>query len=378
MQDAFDRSFMASSPKNYFPSAVGEFAKEVFSNPLLEDFRQITADQGKEALVPLVETRIVVASELEVAVLLISSYVKVIPSLSHIIEECDKIKKNRPQDNLGVFDLCEKLRKACFIISSDQHWNRHRDHSEILKKLVKLDDVNNIIKYVFAPSMHKLSRETELFERNEKASLYYSVYHLSQLNACYDLNTRPNKIQGFSDDNNHEFAEFLSLKAVGFDQALEEQKSEASASLGFDIEESKTHLHRVWKFIKPIILSQKTENINQEDSYDGATGIFIYKGKKIEFINSRLSGKILGLLHPNGKLIDYISEEDVYYGAMKDEADPEWYCLDKDDLRKIKRKIYQSCTNINTRLATDYDKENKQYFLKVKNNGIRPNCNSSK
>ena len=378
VRNVYDRSLLALSPKIFFPIAAGEFAKGVYANPLFEYVRQILANIGKEDFARLRECKMIVLNELEKSIQLIFSYEKKVPILSSLIEEHVNIKKQCSKDSYElIFCLEHMLKKACRRLLFDKSGNIFRqpyDHTEILKKIVKLDDKNNIIEFIFAPSLSEYYQEMEVVERNRKVVPYNSYTYLTELHLFYDIKNRSSRIQALEPS----VAEHLSLKAKNFDQALEEERPEVSRALGFDTEECKIHMHRILEFLKSGRFSQKTKNGDQEDSYDEATGILIRNGKQTEFINSQLPSKILSLLHPNGKLIDFISDEDIYYGAIKEEADPEWYQLDKEDIRKNKRLIYQACRTINKSVANDYDKENKQKFLKLKGNIVSPNRNSLK
>lgn len=210
---------------------------------------------------------------------------------------------------------------------------------------MKLDNNGNITGYIFAPSLDKWHQEMTFFERHKKDALYYSFHHLIQLNLYYDIKSRPNKIQGFYDNNHHSAVHYLSTDAKKFDQALEEQKCDAALSLGFDVKECKVHMHRVWKFIQHI-LTHNVDTIKQKNSYDEATGELINNGISIKFTRSKLPSIILSLLYPNGKpTSNNISFEDVYYQGIKTDADPEWYDLTQDEITKINHKIYKRALN---------------------------------
>ncbi len=96
MQSAYDRSVMASAPRNYLPCAIGEFAKELAINPLLEDIRQTILNIGKKALEDPTTAKIATLDEFEKSIQLIYSYEKTVPALSFIIEEINKVKKKLP------------------------------------------------------------------------------------------------------------------------------------------------------------------------------------------------------------------------------------------------------------------------------------------
>ena len=248
MQGAYDRTLIASSPKNYLPAAIDEFAKELVSNPLLEDTRQVIQAVGQQALVQVVEAKIETLNEMHHAIQIFSSYYnelngasevllshkEIILALSYILKECDKVKHQYPEMSFGaVFTLNRMLQKACDIFL----WDRSQDHSERLKQLVKLDAKKNIIEYIFALSIVKLNREMEIFERDKKSSLYNSFAYLIQLNDYYDLENYLGREQAFS--NHYLAASYFYAKAKDFSVALEEQESKDAIELGFDIEECK-------------------------------------------------------------------------------------------------------------------------------------------
>lgn len=373
MQSAYDQSLISSSPTNYFPLAIGEFAKELASNPFLENIRKDIENMGKEAIVRLVDLRTKINDALEEITQLICFYEKIIPALSYIIEEYDNLKKRCPKNtHIFIYDLIPILKKAVSFILLE----RSQDHSEILKKLVKLDEKNTIIKYIFASTLSQYLQEVEIFQRDKKTSLYYSFHYLIKLHLFYDLKARPNKIQWFLDNNHHIAAAYLNCNAKNFDRVLEEKDAQEAAALGYDVEECKIHMTRSWEYIKPRLFSQKIVIEEQEDSYDGATGIFIVNNRPIEFTRHALRGQILENLFPGGKRIKERMPFDILYDAIITQENCTvwskfysklWDKLSQDERAVIKKDIYNACDGINARIDEEAEIED---YLKVENTTV--------
>jgi len=367
MQGAYERSLLALKPNNYFPS-VSEFAKELATNPLLEDERLTIAQMGKQALVPLIEAKVSTLAEFEVAIQTLLSYKKIIPLLSDIIDECENIKRIYPQNSHDLISaLYPKITRACSLVLLDNTAN----HTDILKQLVERDAKDKIIKYIFAPSLVKWYQEMEVYERTEKTNLHHSCNYLIKLHLFHDLRTRSKRIQGFSQGDYRAISHQLNSDAKDFDQALKEQKPDTATTLGFDMDEYKTHVHRIWEFLKPRLLSKKNKVVDQEDSYDGTTGMLIRNNILIPFQKNDLPAKILGLLYPAGTSAPKpISFENIYDDAIKTKADLEWFELSTSEQKPINRKIYGACRTINARAMTEDEKRNKQKFVSPDNTTV--------
>lgn len=369
MQGAYDRSLIALSPKNYMPAA-SEFAKELATSPILENDRHVVANMGREALIPLVEIKVKVLSEIEIAIALIEGYQAVIPILFIGIEEIHKIKNRCPANSLELIcDMYEIIRQMCNLIKHDHPTK----HAQILKKLIRLTKGNNIIEYIFSPSFSIMHQEIKNFDRDRKSSLYNSFAYLIRFYLFYDLKSRSNKIQGFLQSNHHSAAYYLSLDAEGFDKVMEESQSDEKS---FDIEECRIHMHRVWEFIRSQLLTQKIVVLEkQKDSYDGAIGLLKIGNLPITFERQGLRSKILEVLFPNGTPIQEPIPFDVVYDAIvidensaiwsKFDNKP-WDSLDSEDRKKINKNIYDTCTGINTRIEQETESKIKDY-IKVEN-----------
>jgi len=225
---------------------------------------------------------------------------------------------------------------------------------EILAKLAKYNDKDEIIESIFAPSLPTYYKTMEILERELKSALYNSVCYLELLYSAYDLRRLSNRLQYFLDSNHPPAAALLNLKAQKIRQILEGE-TDSTTSSEFNVEECKVNLDRVWIFIKQILLSSETQNVNQNhslqvDSYDDKNGILVKDNKSLKFQRESLRGKIMGLLHPDGKpSYEPVSFEDIYYGAIKGSADPEWYDLTSEEIKRNNDKIYEACDGINER-----------------------------
>jgi hypothetical protein len=371
MQGAYDRSLIVASlsPKNYFPIAIGEFAKELATNPLLEDIRQKIADVGKIDFDQYIQSKAAVSQELNDTLLLLKSNKAAVAVIGSYIAECDQLKAQCPPKSA---EEVTGLRQILMRAISDLMRDRNHDHREILAHLVVVDEKGKITGYIFVPSWSKFNQAMKILQRNSKACVWNSCnYLIQQFALFYDVEGRNSKINGFLLNNHPSAVQYLKTEANNFDLALERVKREEAILLGFDTEECKVHLHRVWEFIKPLLLITQSKNAVREDGYDEKTGILVRDNRSIIFQKGGLPDKILSLLHPNGApSSNSIPFEDIYYEAIKIETDPEWFELNTDEIMVVNRKIYSACHTINDRATNAEEQLKKQKFISPNNTSV--------
>jgi len=79
LQNMHSRSLIPSNPKYYIPVAIGEFTKELFTNPLLEEAIQTILDKGEEAFMSFQKAKVAVLKELHATIQSLFSYKDVVP-----------------------------------------------------------------------------------------------------------------------------------------------------------------------------------------------------------------------------------------------------------------------------------------------------------
>jgi len=378
MQQAYDRSFIVSSNlKAFLSSALGEFSKELATNPLplLENVRNEIAGIGKKNLMPITDVKITVLSELDATIQLLTTHKETIPALRYYIQECEDAKKRCPENSNAMIHLLEPIfQKVVAFFLCD----RSADHSKLLAALVELDNEGKIIKYIFAPSLYAWHEEGQIWERNNTSSIEQSLGRLIYLYSLYDLKARQNMIQHFAQENNQLAVHYICLDAEKLDAALEGRTQKDAIALGFDIEEIKVNMSRVWDFIKPQLLSDEVkqaipEDTHQEDTYDGTTGILKIMGIPIQFQRHGLRGQIMENLFPGSKPVPIVF--DVLYDEIINQqlcaiwskfGNKKWDGLSQDQRAAVKKDIYDACGGINDRIEKKTQSKVKNY-VKVDN-----------
>ncbi|MDR3549978.1 MAG: hypothetical protein P4L31_01065 [Candidatus Babeliales bacterium] len=363
MKSAYERSFLASSPKNFFPSAVGEFSKELILHPLFKNERNIIAEMGQQALAQLIQAKMRTLDEIEITIQLLVTYKEVVPSLSHIIEKYYDIKKRCPKNSHAIInETIYWLKEACKMIKYYPG-----DHNNILKRLVKLDNKGNILEYIFSPTLVKWCQEMDYHTRTEKSSLYYSFSYLNKLYFFYDIRTRPNKLQGFLEDNHHDAVHYFGIDAKNFDQLFEGQNQADAVALGFDVEECKTHMHRVWEFIEPKLLTPKIKKtINKHKVEAPISQIF-------DYVYSEKSGRREGVFTDNNKTEENftgLSASLFNFMLKRKKPIPKDEIADEISDHTSKAKPSEQMRNARRTLNDKLKKYFKEDFIVASKNGI--------
>lgn len=136
MQDMFDRTQTAKLPKNSF-HALGEFCKELITNPLLEEERNYIATSAKNNVVAkFIELRVPFLNKINITKNALLQFKEAIPVLGLYLDEYDFIEKNTTP-NSG--ELVLELNNVLFKIYIFLKFNKSDQHTQALKLLAKID-----------------------------------------------------------------------------------------------------------------------------------------------------------------------------------------------------------------------------------------------
>jgi len=305
MEDIYKRSLLAKNPKDYFPIAIGEFAKELYYNPLLNDLRDRFAKEAQEETKDLLQEKTIVLTEFADIITLLEKYDSKQTDISDFLNEIHIAQKTyTPHSHDLLYALLRSLVKIIKRLFSDYELKKI-DHSEILTKLIYPNAKDNIFEYKFLPSLNRYLQESKIIERKHKTSAYMSFHYLTYIFALfYDLKNRGNRINHFAEAT----VTYFNTQAINFDQALETRTEDEALSYDFDLEECKTHVNRMWscikKYLEPTInnLSEQRFTVKEvkykyiySDKKDCKQG-FLLKGKEQKEHFTGISAALLNFM----------------------------------------------------------------------------------
>lgn len=262
MEATYNRIQISSKSKNCLPE-IASFAKQVFNNPILEKGLQSVIKSLSTDLNPLLVLKQPSFEELKRARELISSNAKLIPAISLYIQEWEDLeKKLSPMSWELAFSLEYVITKFCAFLKLDMECRPESKSRELLKHLATLDEKDNIIWSIFAPSLMQAKIEMVILERSKKTSLWYSFHMLHYILCLYDLKNRNDRYLSFIASRQQFAAHFFEDDFRKLDEAL---YTINNSNQDFDTEEYKIYAHRVWTFIKPILQSNNNSIISDQD-----------------------------------------------------------------------------------------------------------------
>lgn len=267
LKEIYKRGEIAQFPKNYIPALI-EFAKEIFTNPLLRNYLQLIAESAKHDFESLGKLKIRIFYELNETRKRLTIHEDV-TELKTILKEYDELaKKHAPISLKLMWDSYFLLQKACSILLSV------KPKDNLLQFLIQIKtDWNNFtpsgfpsgkIEYIFAPSWSELEIEQKLLERKQKNNLWYSLACLRNLFDRYDPKAYATKRVEFIQSNQHFAAHYLNQDAKDLNTALELINTDDALELGIDIEELKIHSQRVWSSIKFMLTEENIATKQQK------------------------------------------------------------------------------------------------------------------
>lgn len=249
MQAIYDRGQMAQSPKNYFP-VVSEFVKELLTNPLLKNHFQDIKKMYTSDLEWNKKLQIKSFSLVEKTRTKLESLKEIFPGLVSAFEKYDDFKNKNSSINweliFGLFELLHKIFELIIL--------SHPIYS-IDNLIAKIpNDAYQMLEDILTSYLDELDGIEKAITRKERTSLCYSVYFLTKIYRLYDFEVQQRLHNKLIQNNKHHTANNFILDTKDFDRAFELYNPQDAALLGFDVEEYKMHMQRVWTILEPNLL----------------------------------------------------------------------------------------------------------------------------
>ncbi len=262
---------------------------------------------------------------------------------------CQLIKKSKtkkiniPQSITGAYEQ-KTLSSAGYTTN---RFNAVRDlllflqdqgQTPLVKKYAIISPTGSIYECTFSPSYIKWYQEKEA----TKKSAWYSFDQIIFLK------------------NNTSNLLFIEDYPLGADDHYMVTQKLHALMLSSDPRETMSQYNSCVKILHDYTKSILLGREKKPDSYDKKTGILIRNGEEIKFKPAQLRGKVLALLHPRGKQRTTVAHfDEIYYKAIRSEADALWDNLDNATREKIKKQIFEAYEGINERVSK---KTNKPYL----------------
>lgn len=337
LEAIYNRSQNAYKPKNCFSIVFGEFGKELITDPILLKVGPIINAQEPDLNTPALEARKPLLQDIyRIIDLVYQNEQKIGEPLSHIIELINFIINEFLSDKTDVYinsfiagfvEIIIPEIKNCYKYFTNIDLEKLKTlNSQILDKLIQYQHIRND------------------YKRNKLSSLAYSYSYIISIAHLYNHSSQSEVINILAKHKYQKESEYINSNVKKINLALDEYDDKKAQDIGFDVEECKIHIDRVWQFLKKW-LSQQSNVSNWISFISKGTTIIVKSniGEK-KFSTQDRTGRFIKVFAKNPhetitdkllwKKIEQLSVEEELDGQQKDQLNNTYKSVNKE-LKKI-------------------------------------------
>jgi|GEM_PF-3638030 len=283
LESIYTRSLKRTKPRHYFAIVFGEFGKEL-SSPELSKLADIIKKQEPDLVGPLSRSRQNILENIDAITAIIEKKAQVV-SVTNLLNLINLLQEESLSEHSDIaIDVCI-MAFVEYILPKVKNIHKYFDDTETQQLIT----ITNQIMDAF--QQYQIHRND--YNRKLRSSLFYSYHYITTFTKFYDQLNQAEIKSAFSSIQLSKEHEYINNVMQKLNSAVNEYDPDKAQQFGFDVEECKMHVDRVWQFVKKW-LSQQPDVSNWIS--------FISRGTAI-IVKSHMGEKKFSTKHRTGRFI---------------------------------------------------------------------------